>query len=142
MNRKDNYSDIIALPHHVSKTRPQMSMQDRAAQFSPFAALTGYDAAINETGRLTDERIELGEETRAALDRKQQYLMDMISDQPEIAVTYFVPDERKSGGAYVTVTGNLKRIDEYERLMLMTNGTKIPLDDIMDIESDLFKGIL
>ena len=142
LNMKDNYSDIIALPHHVSKTRPQMSMQERAAQFSPFAALTGYDAAINETGRLTDEKVELGEETKSILDRKQQYLIDMISDQPEIAVTYFVPDERKSGGAYVTVTGNLKRIDEYERLMLMTNGTKIPLDDIMDIESDLFKGIL
>lgn len=139
---KNDYSDIIDHPHYVSKTRPQMSELERAAQFSPFAALTGYDAAISETGRLTDEKIELGEETKAVLDMKQQYLLDTISDQPEITVTYFIPDTKKSGGAYVSVTGNLKRIDEYERLMLLTTGEKIPLDDIMDIESDLFKGLL
>lgn len=134
----DRYDDIIHLPHHVSKTRPQMSMMDRAAQFSPFAALTGYDAAIKETGRLTDEKIELGEETKAVLDRKQRYLSDMISVQPEITVTYFLPDERKSGGTYLSVTGKLKRIDEYERMMILTDGKKIPLDDIVDIESNLF----
>lgn len=139
---KDLYEDIINLPHHVSKTRPQMSMPDRAAQFSPFAALTGYDAAINETGRLTDERTDLGEETKAMLDMKQHYLLEVISDQPEITVTYFVPDERKAGGAYVTVTGNLKRIDEYERLLILTNGKKIPMDEIADVESDIFKGII
>lgn len=139
---KNDYSDILDHPHYVSKTRPQMSELERAAQFSPFAALTGYDAAISETGRLTDEKIELGEETKALLDMKQQYLLDMISDQPEITVTYFIPDTKKSGGAYASVTGNLKRIDEYERLMLLTTGEKIPLDDIMDIESDLFKGLL
>lgn len=134
----DRYDDIIHLPHHVSKTRPQMSMMDRAAQFSPFAALTGYDAAIKETGRLTDEKIELGEETKAVLDRKQCYLSNMISVQPEITVTYFLPDERKSGGTYLSVTGKLKRIDEYERMMILTDGKKIPLDDIVDIESNLF----
>ena len=134
----DRYDDIIHLPHHVSKTRPQMSMMDRAAQFSPFAALTGYDAAIKETGRLTDEKIELGEETKVVLDRKQRYLSDMISVQPEITVTYFLPDERKSGGTYLSVTGKLKRIDEYERMMILTDGKKISLDDIMDIESNLF----
>lgn len=139
---KNDYSDILDHPHYVSKTRPQMSELERAAQFSPFAALTGYDAAISETGRLTDEKIELGEETKAVLDMKQQYLLDTISDQPEITVTYFIPDTKKSGGAYVSVTGNLKRIYEYERLMLLTTGEKIPLDDIMDIESDLFKGLL
>ena len=138
----DRYDDIIHLPHHVSKTRPQMSMMDRAAQFSPFAALTGYDAAIKETGRLTDEKIELGEETKAVLDRKQRYLNDMISVQPEITVTYFLPDERKSGGTYLSVTGKLKRIDEYERMMILTDGKKIPLDDIMDIESNLFCELL
>lgn len=137
-----NYDDIINLPHHVSATRPQMSMIDRAAQFSPFAALTGYDAAIKETGRLTDEKIELDEDTRTALDIKQAYLIEMIDEQPEISVTYFLPDTRKSGGAYVTVTGNLKRFDEYERLMILTNGKKIPMDDIANIESDLFKGIM
>ena len=133
----DRYDDIIHLPHHISKTRPQMSMMDRAAQFSPFAALT-----IKETGRLTDEKIELGEETKAVLDRKQRYLSDMISVQPEITVTYFLPDERKSGGTYLSVTGKLKRIDEYERMMILTDGKKIPLDDIMDIESNLFCELL
>ena len=135
------YEDIINLPHHVSKTRPQMSMLDRAAQFSPFAALTGYDAAIKETGRLTDEKIELDEDTKAALDMKQAYLIEMIDERPEITIIYFLPDARKVGGAYVTVTGNLKRFDEYERLLILTNGKKIPMDDIADIESDLFKGM-
>ena len=136
------YDDIINLPHHVSKIRPQMSMLDRAAQFSPFAALTGYDAAIKETGRLTDEKIELDEDTKAALDMKQAYLTEMVDDQPKISVTYFLPDSRKSGGAYVTVTGNLKRFDEYERLLILTDGRKIPMDEIADIESDLFKGLI
>ena len=135
------YEDIINLPHHVSNTRPQMSMLVRAAQFSPFAALTGYDAAIKETGRLTDEKIELDEDTKAALDMKQAYLIEMIDEQPEITIIYFLPDARKVGGAYVTVTGNLKRFDEYERLLILTNGKKIPMDDIADIESDLFKGM-
>ena len=136
------YSDIINLPHHVSKSRPQMSMLDRAAQFSPFAALTGYDAAIKETGRLTDEKIELDEDTKAALDMKQAYLIEMIDEQPEITIIYFLPDAKKAGGAYVTVTGNLKRFDEYECLLILTNGKKIPMDDIADIECELFKEML
>lgn len=135
-----DYSDIINLPHHISKTHPQMSMQDRAAQFSPFAALTGYDDAIDETARLTGRRIELSEEAKEILDRKLQYLRDSISDQPEISVTYFVPDEKKDGGEYVTVKGNLKRIDEYERVIIMTDGKKILMEEIMDIESELFTG--
>lgn len=135
------YDDIIDLPHYVSSIRPRMSMIDRAAQFSPFSALTGYDAAIMETGRLTDKRIELTEEFRAVLDRKQQVLMDDLSDHPEVSVTYFVPDERKSGGAYVTVTGIVKKVDDYQRLLLLTDGTKIPLDDILDLESELFHGL-
>ena len=135
------YEDILNLPHHVSKTRPQMSMLDRAAQFSPFAALTGYDDAIKETGRLTDEKIEMDEDRKAALDMKQAYLIEMIDEQPEISITYFLPDAKKSGGAYVTVTGNLKRFNEYERLLILTDGKKIPMDDIADIESDLFRGM-
>ncbi len=135
------YEDILNLPHHVSKTRPQMSMLDRATQFSPFAALTGYDDAIKETGRLTDEKIEMDEDRKAALDMKQAYLIEMIDEQPEISITYFLPDAKKSGGAYVTVTGNLKRFDEYERLLILTDGKKIPMDDIADIESDLFRGM-
>lgn len=136
------YDDIIHLPHHVSKTRPQMSLEDRAAQFSPFAALTGYDAAILETGRLTEDKLELGEETQAILDRKQKYLAEIIASRPEVTVTYFVPDEKKSGGAYSTVTGFLKRIDEYERVLVLTDGRKIQLDAIFDIESDEFENVL
>lgn len=138
----NNYDDIINLPHHVSATRPQMSMIDRAAQFSPFAALTGYDAAIKETGRLTDEKIEIDEDTKASLDIKQAYLMEIIDEQPEISVTYFLPDTKKSGGAYVTVTGNLKRYDEYERLLILIDGKKIPMDDIADIDSELFRAFI
>lgn len=135
------YDDIIDLPHHISATRPRMSMIDRAAQFSPFGALTGYDTAIKETGRLTDQRIELSEESCAALDRKQQLLLDNLADCPEVSVTYFVPDERKAGGAYVTVTGRVKKIDDCQRLLLLTDGTKIPLDEILDMESELFRSL-
>ena len=135
------YDDIIDLPHHVSPTRPRMSMIVRAAQFSPFAALTGYDAAIKETGRLTDRRIELSEDSRAALDRKQQLLVECLADHPEVSVTYFIPDERKSGGAYVTVTGIVKKVDDCQRLLLLTDGTKIPLDEILELESELFHGL-
>lgn len=143
MNNANNhqYDDIIDLPHHVSSSRPRMSMLDRAAQFSPFAALTGYDAAIKEMGRLTDRRIELSEDSRAALDRKQQLLVDNIADHPEVSVTYFIPDERKSGGAYVTVTGNVKKVDDYQRLLVLTNGTNVPFDEILELESDLFHGL-
>lgn len=136
---KDQYDDISNLPHHVSKTRPQMSMLDRAAQFSPFAALTGYDAAIKETGRLTDEKVNLSEEEKEALDRKQQILLEKLADHPALTVIFFVPDEKKSGGAYVTKRGKLKKIDEFERLMQLADGTKIPLDDVAEIESELFR---
>ena len=136
------YDDIINLPHHVSQTRPQMSMIDRAAQFSPFAALTGYDAAIKEIGRLTDTKLEIGDEERDVLDRKQQYLQKIVADRPEITITYFVPDEKKAGGSYTSLTGTLKRLDYYERLFVLTDGTKIQLDEIVDIESDCFRGVL
>ena len=135
---RDQYEDIIHLPHHVSKTRPQMSMQDRAAQFSPFAALTGYDAAISETGRLTDERTDLGEETKAMLDMKQQYLLEVISDQPEITVTYFVPDEKKAGGAYVTHRGRIRKIDTYLRRLLFEDGTEVHMQYIFEMDGEIF----
>lgn len=135
----DAYQDIIHLPHHVSQKRPQMSMLDRAAQFSPFAALTGYEEAIHETGRLTDRKIDLSEEEKESLDRKQQFLLAKLHEQPALTITYFVPDAKKPGGAYVTKSGNLKKIDQMERWMLFTDGTKIPLPDIIDIESDLIQ---
>lgn len=114
-------------------------MLDRAAQFSPFAALTGYDAAIKETGRLTGQRIELTEECRAVLDRKQQVLLENLTEHPEVSVTYFVPDERKSGGTYVTVAGRVKKVDEYQRLLLLTDGTRIPLTEVLELESNMFR---
>jgi len=135
----DQYKDIIDLPHHVSAIRPRMSMIDRAAQFSPFAALTGYDAAIKETGRLTDRRIELSEEERAVLDRKQSILMEHLTSRPEVTVTYFVPDEYKEGGAYVTVTGQAKKVDEVNRLLILTDGTRITLDEIHDLRGEMFR---
>ena len=140
--RCGQYEDIIHLPHPVSKTRPQMPMSDRAAQFSPFAALTGYDAAIRETARLTDKKLVLDEETCALLDRKQQYLFEIIAEKPEITVTYFVPDERKDGGSYVTVTGKLRRIDLCARLLVLIDGRNIPLDDIAGLESKRFGNIV
>ena len=135
------YEDIIHLPHHVSATRPRMSLIDRAAQFSPFAALTGYDEAIKETGRLTDDRIELDENTRTALDIKQAYLAENINIHPEISITYFLPDTKKDGGEYVTATGSLKRIDEYERMLIFMDGRKVPMDEIANIDGNLFKDL-
>lgn len=127
------YDDIIDLPRPKSKHEP-MPMSDRAAQFSPFAALTGYGDAIDETARLTDHRIELSEEQRAELDYKQQYLATL--DAPTVTVTYFVPDERRTGGAYVTHTGTLKRIDELERMMVFADGARVSLNEVIAIESD------
>ena len=124
------YDDIIDLPRPKSKHEP-MPMSDRAAQFSPFAALTGYSDAIDETARLTDRRIELSEEESAELDYKQQHFAAL--DAPTVAVTYFVPDERKTGGAYVTHTGTLKRIDEIERTMVFNDGVRIPIVEIISI---------
>ncbi len=132
------YDDIINLPHHVSSTRPQMSRENRAAQFSPFAALTGHDAAVLETARLTDQRIELAEGTIAELDMKLNMLAEMIDSRPEVTVTYFRPDAKKDGGAYVTVTGAVKRIDDYEHAIVLMTGEAIKIPDILDIESELF----
>ena len=133
MRMNNRYNEIINLPHHVSKTRPQMPMSDRAAQFAPFAALTGYDSAIKETGRLTDERIELDEEALTALDRKYQLLMDALDDTPEVTITYFQPDERKAGGQYVSATGTVKKVDTFGRRILLQDGTRIPLDSVYDL---------
>lgn len=132
------YDDILNLPHHVSATRPQMPMSDRAAQFSPFAALTGYDAAVKETARLTDEQVELSEDRKAILDRKQAYLRDIIMDHPEITVVHFVPDALKKGGGYVTTSGRLKKLDVYEKVMLLEDGTRIPMERIVDLTGDVF----
>ena len=136
-----NYDDMINMPCPTSQRHPRMPRADRAAQFAPFAALTGYDAAIDETGRLTDQKIDISEDMREKLDLKQNFLSDIIDEQPEISVTYFVPDKKKSGGAYVTLNGRLKQIDEYEQLIMLTDGKKIPIQEVYSIESDLFRGM-
>lgn len=128
------YDDIIDLPHHVSTTRPRMSRLDRAAQFAPFAALTGYGAAIKETARLTDERSELGEYELMELNAGIHMLMERIDEYPQVEITYFKPDEHKDGGAYLTVKSRAKRLNEYDRFILLEDGTEIPFDDIYKIE--------
>jgi len=136
------YDDIIQLPHHVSLARPQMSMQDRAAQFSPFAALTGYDAAVKETARLTDKKIVLDEEALTFLNRKYQILVDRLDERSEVIITYFKPDTRKSGGAYVEIAGAVKKVDDFERIIVMMDGTKLPMDNVLDIEGEIFAELL
>lgn len=127
-----NYDDIINLPHHVSQTHPRMSMIDRAAQFSPFAALTGHGAAIDETARLTDKKIELDESRKEAIDKKLRTVAE-YGDAIEVEVTYFVPDRKKDGGAYVAVAGTVKKIDSVSREITMNDGRVVPIENIYDI---------
>ena len=129
---KDQYDDIINLPHQVSKTRPQMSMVDRAAQFSPFAALTGFDGVVAETARLTEERPEMSEEQKAAINDALMELLSRIRERPEAEIVYFRPDARKAGGECVTKRGNVRRIDEANREMLFTDGEKVRLESIVN----------
>ena len=132
------YEDIVDLPHHVSRKHPQPTMADRAARFAPFAAITGYEEMVLEEARVTDDRIEMDESSNAALNEKLNMILEFIDEQPEVSITYFEPDKRKAGGAYVTVTGTVKRIDEYEHLVIMTDGKKINIDDIYNLQSELF----
>ncbi len=129
-----DYSDIIDLPHHTSDRYPRMSAHDRAAQFAPFAALSGYDDAIDETARLTDERQSLTDEITNTLNMKLGRLRECIANAPEIRVTHFIADSRKNGGRYVCTTGRAKKLDGFERLLYMQDGQKICLDEIIDIE--------
>lgn len=130
----EKYDDIINLPHHVSKTRPKMSLEQRSAQFAPFSALTGYEDEIAETGRLVDGRLDLDEEMKQILDRKLQKITDNIKEQPKATITYFVPDNKKDGGKYVTDTGKIKKIDKYKNVIILVDGTEIPINDAVDIE--------
>lgn len=142
MMRNDNhrYDDMIHMEHPTSRRHPRMSVLDRAAQFSPFAALTGHDAAIRETARLTDSRMELDECEKKALDEKLQILLEYRGDAPKLQLTYFKEDERKEGGSYQTEAGIFERIDFYERSVVLKDHVRIPLDDIVEIESSLFCG--
>ncbi len=132
------YSDIISLPHHVSDKHPHMSMLDRAAQFAPFAALTGYEAAVREAGRLTSVRTELDEYMQEQIDRKLRLLRDTIGKGAELTVTYFIADGKKDGGEYVTVCGQVHKFDSLTGMMTLDDGTRIPINDILEIEGELF----
>lgn len=129
-----NYDDIINLPHHVSTKHPRMSALDRAAQFSPFAALTGHDSAIKETARLTDIKLELDEDKKEELDNRLQMLRMQTDLRPEVEITYFVPDTKKSGGSYLSIRGIIKKFDDIEHKILLENETVIPINDIYGIE--------
>lgn len=140
-NNERKYDDIINMPHHVSKKHPQMSLLDRAAQFSPFAALTGHEEAIEETARLTDERLNLDENTIEILDIRLQLLREKLIEKPVVNLSYFMPDEKKQGGSYETLTGVVKKIDLYEHRIVMDDGLSIPIDDLVAIDGDIFKVI-
>ena len=126
------YDDIIHLPHHTSPTRPRMSMHDRAAQFAPFAALTGHDAAVAEAGRQTEKRIELAQDSRDAINRMLQQLKEMPT-QPQITLTYFRPDERKEGGAYLTARTRLRQMDPVQHILTLDTGEEIPMENLVDL---------
>lgn len=133
------YDDIINLPHHISKKHPQMSLYARSAQFAPFAALTGYEEAVKETARETNERIDIEDELKSILDGKLQIILEQIKNHPEISITYFIADTKKDGGEYVTVTGLVKKVDLYNQYIYLVDNTEIPINEIIDISGDIFK---
>lgn len=133
----EKYDDIINLPRHISKKRPPMAIKDRVAQFSPFAALTGHDAEVKETARITEKRVELDQYMKEKLNHKLQILMDKVKEEPEINITYFEPDDKKDGGTYITIIGTVKKIDKYNKIILMKDYVSIPLDEIIDIEEEI-----
>lgn len=137
--KNDNYQDIINLRHHVSKKRQQMPISDRAAQFAPFAALTGYEENIKEATRLTDKKIEIDEETKLILNDKLQIILNNIKIEPIITFTYFIYDNKKSGGKYIDVTNKVKKINITDGYITLTDKTKIPIEEIIDINGDIFK---
>lgn len=130
----DDYSDIINLSRPVSK-RPRMSLEQRSAQFAPFAALTGYEGQVKETARLTNKKIEINEELKEILNKKIQLIQEKIKEQPQIEITYFIPDSKKEGGKYETATNSVKKIDTYKGEIILIDGTTIAIDEIIDINS-------
>lgn len=136
---KDNYDDIINLPHFVSKDRKHMSNHDRAAQFAPFAALTGYDDSIKEAARIVDEKIELGEQEIQELDYRFHIIETNIKDKPKVNITYFVKDKNKNGGTYFTKEITIRKIDMIDRIIITIDKEKYNLDDIYSIEGEIFE---
>lgn len=139
MNDEHKYDDIINLEHHVSKTHKQMSIEERSAQFAPFAALTGYEDEVKETERITERMIEITEDIRSILDEKIHLIQNRIVEQPEVTITYFIADSNKQGGKYQTINGKVKKIDDYKKRIILTNNTDILIKDIIEISSNIFK---
>lgn len=132
----EKYKDIIDLPHHVSKKHPHMSLEMRAAQFAPYAALVGYSDEVKEIERSTDEKIEIDEELQALVNKKLFELSFKVGNKPKVKITYFVPDSKKEGGKYITIIDNLKKINEYESVIILKNDKKIPMADILEISEE------
>lgn len=132
------YEDIAHLAHHVSKKHPPMPIIDRAAQFAPFAALTGFDASVREAARLTDREADLSDADLEILNRNHEILLEHLAEQPELTFVYFMPDAKKSGGAYVTKTGRVLKIDEQRRAYILTDHTRIPMRHLLSMEGELF----
>lgn len=135
---KNNYNDIINLPHPTSKTRPRMSNLNRGAQFSPFAALTGYEEAVKETARHTNEKAQLSEYQIALINDKLNIALEKKSSNPIVSITYFRPDKRKQGGEYITLSGVIKKIDEISRTLILMDRSAIPIDMLYDIQGEIF----
>ena len=135
------YDDLLNLPHHTSTVQPAMPMQNRAAQFAPFAALVGYDALIRETARLTDEKVELDESVKAELNEKLRLLLELLPQQPEVTITYFQPDSRKAGGAYRIASGIVRKFLHSENLLVMMDGSQIPIDAIAALDGSCFSAL-
>ena len=140
-NAEELYADIINLPHHELTTRQRMPLINRASSFSPFAALTGYDEAVKETARQTSKRIELDEGTKEILNDKLRIAVEKADEQPVITITFFLSDKKKDGGAYLTIKAVIKRIDEYERLVVFTDKTTLPIDDIYEIDGEIYNNL-
>ena len=138
MNNNEKYNDIINLPHHVSKKYPQMPIEERAAQFAPFAALVGYEDEIEETARITTKKIELNEEEKNVLDMKLNVLKEQMKVQiyPEIKIIYFIADVRKEGGKYINISGTIKKIDEFKQVIILDDKTEISIKDIINISGE------
>ena len=138
MNEEHKYDDIIKLEHHISKTHKQMSIEERSAQFAPFAALVGYEDEVKETERITERMIEITEDIRSILDEKIHLIQNKIVEQPEVTITYFIADSNKQGGKYQTINGRVKKIDDYKKRIILTNNTNISMKDIIEISSSIF----
>ena len=130
---KGKYDDIINMSHHISKKHPRMSLENRSAQFAPFAALTGYEDEVEETARITDKKIEITDEIKSTINMRLQIIQEKINTKPKVTIKYFIPDNKKEGGSYKTVTSNVLKIDQYKKLVVLKDNTKIFISDIINI---------